>query len=95
MKPPRPVGQVLHQVWDDNRAYVFVSPLPENRCLSISLKLLATDAITLNGSEASFAGREYPTCNRSIRWGWELDGVQVMPICVDPYFPRSSSQSQF
>ena len=36
-----------------------------------------------------------PTCNRSIRWGWELDGVQVMSIRVDPYFLGSSSQSQF
>ena len=37
----------INQVWDDKPEGFFVSPLPENGCLSIRLNLLAIDAIAL------------------------------------------------
>ena len=77
------------------RAFVFVSPLPENRCLSISLKLLATDALTLNGSEASFAGREFQHAIALFDGGGNLTACKSCPSAWTRISLGSSSQSQF
>ena len=42
----------VNQVWDDKPEGFFVSPLPENGCLSIRLNLLAIDAVALRRSVA-------------------------------------------